>query len=341
MKKNSSVKFRKASVDGGPGYVVVYDASDMGVVWKSSKTTWVWRASVKDAMGTAGIASTRAAAAAALVASYAVPLKARAEVKPTVTKGWEQTVRATPAALSYNEADNAPPTGYVHCACRDCMETTVGPTGTICSDCTDAGCDAFYTECRRSDAYGGEDEVPAEASITVPRTPTAGMTARAPLTPYTLLCDGVAREIEASDMQDAREQARDWATDGSYDTSAGYVYVTVYIMDTSGECMETVSVALPMDEPQCDNASGEHDWQGPYGIVGGLRENPGVWGHGGGVVINRVCMTCGCGKRTDTWAQRRDTGEQGLTEVTYQVDQYRDAIDARRRAEEETDAASS
>ena len=48
------------------------------------------------------------------------------------------------------------PIGYTSCACRDCMAVTVGPLGTICSDCTEAGCDAFYTECRRTDAYSAE-----------------------------------------------------------------------------------------------------------------------------------------------------------------------------------------
>lgn len=41
--------------------------------------------------------------------------------------------------------------GYQHCGCRDCMETVIGPLGTICGECVEAGCDALYTECRRTD----------------------------------------------------------------------------------------------------------------------------------------------------------------------------------------------
>lgn len=79
---------------------------------------------------------------------------------------------------------------------------------------------------------------------------------------------------------------------------------------------ESVTVRFDQDEPKCSSDDG-HDWQSPYSIVGGIKENPGVWGHGGGVVINECCMNCGCQKSTDTWAQRGDTGEQGLTSVSY------------------------
>lgn len=49
-------------------------------------------------------------------------------------------------------------TGYVDCSCRDCFDIAIGPLGTLCHDCADAGCDAFYTDCQRSDAYGADDE---------------------------------------------------------------------------------------------------------------------------------------------------------------------------------------
>lgn len=31
--------------------------------------------------------------------------------------------------------------GYVHCGCRDCMETTIGEPGELCDECEEAGCD--------------------------------------------------------------------------------------------------------------------------------------------------------------------------------------------------------
>jgi hypothetical protein len=90
---------------------------------------------------------------------------------------------------------------------------------------------------------------------------------------------------------------------------------------TARACDEQITVVVPMPKPPC--APGEdHDWQSPYDIVGGCKENPGVWGHGGGVVINECCIHCGARKRTDTWAQSPVTGEQGIEEVTYERDVY-------------------
>lgn len=40
--------------------------------------------------------------------------------------------------------------------------------------------------------------------------------------------------------------------------------------------------------------------------------------HGGGVVVREVCAVCGCYRETDSWAQRPDTGEQGLKSIAYE-----------------------
>jgi hypothetical protein len=69
------------------------------------------------------------------------------------------------------------------------------------------------------------------------------------------------------------------------------------------------------EEPDCSAA--DHDWCSPIEVVGGIDSNPGVWGHGGGVKITEVCRHCGGYRITDTWAQRQDTGEQGLESVEY------------------------
>jgi len=77
-----------------------------------------------------------------------------------------------------------------------------------------------------------------------------------------------------------------------------------------------VRVAFEPAEPACE-ADG-HDWKSPHSVLGGLEENPGVWGKGGGVVIREVCLHCGAYRVTDTWAQDRSTGVQGLESVTYE-----------------------
>jgi hypothetical protein len=89
------------------------------------------------------------------------------------------------------------------------------------------------------------------------------------------------------------------------------------------------TVAIEPTEPDCD-AGEAHDWASPQSIVGGIDENPGVQGHGGGVIATEVCLRCGCRRDTDTWAQCRETGEQGLTAVEYTVGEYSAEIASRR-----------
>lgn len=90
---------------------------------------------------------------------------------------------------------------------------------------------------------------------------------------------------------------------------------------------EIHKVAVEAPVPACAGDGG-HDWQSPHEIVGGIRENPGVWGSGGGVKMTRVCMRCGCGKHTDTWAQDPVDGEQGLTSVRYEAGEFADELQA-------------
>ena len=76
-----------------------------------------------------------------------------------------------PAPQPRPSVDDAPPQGgYTHCACRDCMGTTVSSDWTkpeLCSECADAGCEKYPLEwkqrhswpvvsydCQRDDAYG-------------------------------------------------------------------------------------------------------------------------------------------------------------------------------------------
>jgi hypothetical protein len=91
---------------------------------------------------------------------------------------------------------------------------------------------------------------------------------------------------------------------------------------------EIVTVTVEPDEPSCSH--GGHDWRAPHEIVGGLEENPGVRGHGAGVIMTRVCMNCGCGRHTDTWAQNREDGTQGHTSVRYEPGEFSAEIEASR-----------
>lgn len=89
-------------------------------------------------------------------------------------------------------------------------------------------------------------------------------------------------------------------------------------MGWSGEIGIGIGAKVQCDppEPECSK-DGDHYWISPYDLVGGIEENPGVYGHGGDVVITEACAFCSARRHTDTWAQDPSTGEQGLKAVWY------------------------
>ena len=112
----------------------------------------------------------------------------------------------------------------------------------------------------------------------------------------------------------AADAAREYVTGGNW-TADETFWVRVYVTVEGADEEEVHTVAVDPEEPACSGP--EHDWQSPIEIVGGCRENPGVFGHGGGVLIHEVCACCGEHRHTDTWAQDSETGEQGLTSIRY------------------------
>jgi len=71
--------------------------------------------------------------------------------------------------------------------------------------------------------------------------------------------------------------------------------------------------SLEQPVPACSEPA--HDW---HTEDSGLAENPGVFGHGGGVVIRHVCAHCGLIRVVDTWA---DDGRGGHVERTRYEDE--------------------
>lgn len=135
---------------------------------------------------------------------------------------------------------------------------------------------------------------------------------------------GVSMTIKADSIEEAKQAARDWAREGDYfsgEVGESTIWVDVGIewTDEDGdECEDEVrNISVDPDAPSCE-AGKEHDWQSPYDLLGGLKENPGVWGHGGGVICREVCSHCGVYRVTDSWAQRPDNGVQGLDSVKYE-----------------------
>lgn len=138
--------------------------------------------------------------------------------------------------------------------------------------------------------------------------------------------DGNA-EIEIPDAESAEDAAQEYVDGGDWGDRSETSWIRVYVwqtalaLDDDGEPIDLTidrdshTVTLEAEEPDC--TEDDHDWQSPIEVVGGIEENPGVWGHGGGVIITEVCAHCGVYRVTDTWAQDPSTGEQGLESVEY------------------------
>jgi hypothetical protein len=72
------------------------------------------------------------------------------------------------------------------------------------------------------------------------------------------------------------------------------------------------------DLPECDaSEDGEHDWQSPHSIVGGIRENPGVWSNGGTSFSTKsVCACCGrYNSETDKGSQCHPDEARSVIEI--------------------------
>lgn len=138
----------------------------------------------------------------------------------------------------------------------------------------------------------------------------------------------------AAALDNVNPEWSDYAGQDPDDTTRTTVYTAITARNIDDEDdTETRTFALPPDEPPC--TADAHEWSDDHDLVGGLPENPGVWGHGGGVRIHTACVHCGCGKIVDTWASHPLTGEQGLTATTYEPDTYTAQLAARQANDQE------
>jgi len=130
--------------------------------------------------------------------------------------------------------------------------------------------------------------------------------------------------IEGVAPSEIEERLADDARDGDWTVEERTIWIhdiATPIDPATGKPIEAARVAVTTTiqppAPACARGR-DHQWRSPYSVLGGIAENPGVWGKGGGVIIREVCAHCACYRVTDTWAQDRSTGEQGLTEVSYE-----------------------
>ena len=136
--------------------------------------------------------------------------------------------------------------------------------------------------------------------------------------------DIIAKSAEAA--------AKEYVDTGDWGENDGTICIDVWVTPYSsggvgGHHLEQQSSAkhrVEIEPPEPNCTSDEHAWMSPVKVLGGLRENPGVWGHGGGVIIREVCARCGKYRKTDTWATNSSDG------TNYTCVSYEDPDDASR-----------
>lgn len=99
--------------------------------------------------------------------------------------------------------------------------------------------------------------------------------------------------------------------------------VEIAAVDADGDRVTVEGRGEAIEDPPAAKACtaadrGAHEWCSPHSVVGGIAENPGVRGHGGGVVVEEICRHCGMHRTTDTWATDRTTGRP-TEQVTYRA----------------------
>jgi hypothetical protein len=113
------------------------------------------------------------------------------------------------------------------------------------------------------------------------------------------------------------EQTRDWLNDGDYDGELTTLFLRAWWRcEVTGEEGDVTSTLDP-EEPDCPERDQGHVWGRPHAILGGLKDNPGVRGHRGGVISTDVCLLCGCTFERNTWATNPVDGSEGHERVTY------------------------
>ena len=137
---------------------------------------------------------------------------------------------------------------------------------------------------------------------------------------------GASTIIEAYSDDEADLLARDWILEGSYEPELKTFWVKGYLekVDDDDEPVEQrYSFHVPFDPETPPCLPGHcHDWQSPWELVGGLKENPGVISHGGGIKKFSACMNCGCGSVYNSWDHCPTTGYSPLESWEYIANEY-------------------
>ena len=117
---------------------------------------------------------------------------------------------------------------------------------------------------------------------------------------------------------DVEESVRDgdWGDD-----TGSWVWTGRSSCEATGE-EDSHHVTFEAEGARCDHDDG-HDWRSPHSVLGGLSENPGVWGgSNGGTTSREVCGHCGLYRTYQSHATNRSDG------TTYAATDYEPADEA-------------
>ncbi len=125
--------------------------------------------------------------------------------------------------------------------------------------------------------------------------------------------------FEADSWDEAMDTAADYMSEGEYNADeygTQRIDYTVYQLpadmkaetgtdhhiglDVLAGCEEQTATHVQQPtEPDCPH--GSHEFVADVEHEGGLKENPGVFGHGGSVVCESHCKHCGLPRTDDSW----------------------------------------
>ena len=146
------------------------------------------------------------------------------------------------------------------------------------------------------------------------------------------ICTDGNQEIEI-EADSAQEAAQEYVDGGDYlGNDLKTTWVNVYVCESREYSNTVIKITVDPEEPKC--TEDKHDWQNPIEIVGGCRENPGVFGSGGGVMIIEVCMHCGCGKHNNTWDYDPQDGKK-TESIEYIPGEFRQELEELQNNEED------
>lgn len=142
---------------------------------------------------------------------------------------------------------------------------------------------------------------------------------------YTYREPGFEEHFGAETDTEAETTAKRMLRSGEYEQNdpPSTFRVSCYVARTGPDGQEedgfTVSVDIDPDEPACPVRKDDgHDWSSDHRMVGGLTENPGVFGSGHGQVRTvEACLACGARKTDDLGGTDTATGDPMRT-LTYE-----------------------